>query len=356
VTRLNPRQPEDHDTSTTHDAIPLDWVSPTSVHRDQHGHLWICDGHAICRYAPNGILTIIAGAQRSSGHIDGDVKLARFNHPRGICMDSHTSHIYVADSGNASIRIINMNTNMVTTMKQSSPTYVYGEPVGVILDGHGRLYITDAKRHCVIMINLDSTKAANLANIHVIAGTIDHAGHQNTTPHMPSTQSTLFNRPYGIAIRCDDGHNVQLYVTDTLSRCLRRIDLCFTPSSLLPSSSLPSMMEETKTMVSVVPVHPSSASTPLLATTWVEKIGRRNEFGACDGHAHTDNESPSSWSAQLYCPTCRHQFCLSCDEIWHVKASDEKKWHSRIIYQNRYLSRAHSLMTPLQFDNLLKAP
>jgi sugar lactone lactonase YvrE len=76
---------------------------PTGLAFDALGNLYICDtgNHAIRKLAPSGRVTTVAGGKQGSR--DGIGSSAQFNAPTGIVIDA-AGRIYIADSGNGSIR------------------------------------------------------------------------------------------------------------------------------------------------------------------------------------------------------------------------------------------------------------
>jgi hypothetical protein len=89
----------------------------TRVARDLQGNQYITDrrAHVIRRLAPDGTVTIFAGHLGLKGHADGVGESATFHHPVGIAFDGVDS-LYVADSGNHTIRRANVENGTVTTV------------------------------------------------------------------------------------------------------------------------------------------------------------------------------------------------------------------------------------------------
>jgi hypothetical protein len=83
---------------------------PWAVCTDRFGNVYVADrgNHAIRKISPEGLVITLAGEAGSSGSTDGVAVDARFNLPRGIASDAWGS-IYVADSGNHTIRKITSN-------------------------------------------------------------------------------------------------------------------------------------------------------------------------------------------------------------------------------------------------------
>ena len=117
--------------------------------------------------APDGAVTTIAGSGEP-GLFDGAAGLARFDTPCGIAIDA-TGRIFVADTGNNTIRIIDQTrqhdgtgaaaTAVATTTASaeittvSTPQWAFPEglvrPVGISVMENGDLYATDARGRIV---------------------------------------------------------------------------------------------------------------------------------------------------------------------------------------------------------------
>jgi hypothetical protein len=129
---------------------------PAGVAVDIAGNLFVVDrkNNTVRQVTPAGVVTTIAGKAGQTGSTDGAGNVARFNNPWGVAVDS-ADNIYVADSGNYSIRkIATVGSNwMVTTMAglAGNPGYMDGTgnaarfnaPTGVAVDGAGNVYVAD---------------------------------------------------------------------------------------------------------------------------------------------------------------------------------------------------------------------
>ena len=80
--------------------------APVALTVDAQGNVFIVDQSGrILEITAAKILYVLAGAQNTSGFIDGVGAAARFNDPQGIAVDAQ-GNVYVADFGNNSIRKI----------------------------------------------------------------------------------------------------------------------------------------------------------------------------------------------------------------------------------------------------------
>ncbi len=90
--------------------------TPEALAYAEDGSLWVSDSrnHRILSVAPTGTLEVLAGAE-TAGAENGTLQKARFDTPRGLFWDG--SILWVADTGNQSIRKIDMATQTVSTAK-----------------------------------------------------------------------------------------------------------------------------------------------------------------------------------------------------------------------------------------------
>jgi sugar lactone lactonase YvrE len=137
--------------------------APAGIAVDNDGNIYVADteNHAIRKITTDGAVTLLAGSGDSalSGTTDATGTAARFNHPKGVAVDA-SNYIYVADSGNHSIRYIRPSDNYVGTLAGVAgvPGCVDGpeefarfrNPEGIAVDGvllsgsaDGSLYVAD---------------------------------------------------------------------------------------------------------------------------------------------------------------------------------------------------------------------
>ncbi len=142
---------------------------------------------------------------------DGTGTIAIFNNPLGICYDSSSTSLYVADSGNSAIRHVTTltslaNTGVVTTLAGSPTTSTFYWPQGIVFVSPN-LYVVDAGYDVVSQV---TTAGA----VTVLAGSGSKGDADGTGT------AAQFNWPEGIAT---DG--TSLYVADTLNSVIRQVTL-----------------------------------------------------------------------------------------------------------------------------------
>ncbi|WP_145928678.1 Ig-like domain-containing protein [Termitidicoccus mucosus] len=160
--------------ATTSTTLAGGFNTPTALALGPDGQLYVADtgNHAIRRIdlttsGSIGSVVTIAGRPGVSGTANGDALDARFNHPKGLALDA-AGNLYVADTGNHAIRHLDTFTNQVTTrsglIAASGTADGLGAiarlnaPAGLAIDSTtGDIYIADTGNH-TIRILLDSPR------------------------------------------------------------------------------------------------------------------------------------------------------------------------------------------------------
>ncbi|HEU0115592.1 MAG TPA: hypothetical protein VFQ80_12990, partial [Thermomicrobiales bacterium] len=138
---------------------------PSAVAVDGAGNLYVSDaGNSTIRkiVVATGAVTTIAGAARQPGSADGTGIAARFGYPYGIAVDGG-NNLYVADTGNGTIRRIVIQTAAVSTVV-GSPGQIgvavgplpasLNTPYGVVVLPTGELAISDFSENAVLIGHL----------------------------------------------------------------------------------------------------------------------------------------------------------------------------------------------------------
>ena len=148
----------------------------------------------------SGVVTTLAGTAGILGSADGVGSLASFFAPEGITTDG--TNLYVTDSGNGKIRKIVISTGTVTTL----PVNLNSHTTGITINGT-KLYVTDASSYTVQEIEISTGFTSTFAGSASVGGFDDGIG-----------TSATFIGPTGITT---DG--VNLYITDFF--VIRKIDI-----------------------------------------------------------------------------------------------------------------------------------
>jgi len=133
---------------------------PTGVAVDAAGNLYVADADndTIREIQPSGLVSTLAGLAGYSGSADGTGSAARFDSPSALAVDA-SGHVFVADSGNFTIRQIVIATGATSTLAGLAGTsgsvdgigsaVRFYQPAGIAADDNGDLYIADTDNDLV---------------------------------------------------------------------------------------------------------------------------------------------------------------------------------------------------------------
>ncbi|MBG6129079.1 sugar lactone lactonase YvrE [Aquimarina sp. EL_43] len=193
--------------------ITAQFDNPNGLAIDTAGNIYVADtgNHRIRKITPAGVVSTIAGSG-ISGFVNGTGTVAQFDSPYGI--DVHTNgDIYVADTGNHSIRYINTagvvythaGTGSSGLVNGNTTTAQFNEPIDVVIGLSTNLYIADASNHVIRQIT-DTGSVLTLAGSS--QGYTDGVG-----------TVAQFSSPYGVT-RDTNGN---IYVADKDNHRIRKI-------------------------------------------------------------------------------------------------------------------------------------
>jgi DNA-binding beta-propeller fold protein YncE len=180
-------------------------------------NLYLCDTNNsdIRQISVSGVTTTVAGQANISGSEDGTGPSAHFNLPTQIATDG--TSLYVADSGNSTVRRITLADFKVKTIGGQAGTTgktdggpdksVFAGPRGVAVDKKF-IYVADTGNDVIRKIDINTLETSALA------GTGEDGDKDG-----PAAQAQ-FNNPGAI---CTDG--TFLYVLDADNHSIRKIDL-----------------------------------------------------------------------------------------------------------------------------------
>ena len=196
--------------------------TPVGLTTDPAGNIYVADtgNNAIRQISPDGMVTTLAGSSGHSGSVDSKRSVlglgGRFNSPFSLTLDP-SGNIFVADTGNNTIRKINL-AGAVTTLagaagNQGSAdgtnrTASFSSPEGITMDSSGNLLVADAANNLIRKI----TPAGVVTTIAGLAGTAGSADGSNSV--------ASFNSPGDLTL--DDQGNI--YVADTQNNTIRTIN------------------------------------------------------------------------------------------------------------------------------------
>ncbi len=170
----------------------------------------------------SGAVTTLAGAPGQAGAADGPGPDARFTAPASVSMPISPTFALVADTQNSTVRRLDLATGVVTTVvglagQRGSEDGLGGaarlyEPEGLAVSRDGSFaLVADTGNHTIRRLDLASGALTTLAGQPRVSGTADGAGAQ-----------AQFSFPRGVAISPDGSFAL---VADSNSQTIRRIDL-----------------------------------------------------------------------------------------------------------------------------------
>ncbi len=194
---------------------------PSGIAIDQTGAVFIADtlNHRIRRVDPvSGVIETIAGTGKAKWTGDGGpAEMASLNEPVAVVVDGK-GRLYVADQSNNRIRMIDTSTGVITTVAGDGEATYNGDgmlavetglagPSGLTFDGEGNLIIADTFNSRIRKINFDTGLIETIL------------GNGQAYSYQPGANEGELSvaRPYGIAFD-QNGH---LLVTDSDNHLLR---------------------------------------------------------------------------------------------------------------------------------------
>ena len=203
-------------------AINAKLNQPAGMAFDPSGNLFIADtGNQRIRRvdASTGIITTVAGTGNAGYTGDGALAMAaQLSHPAAVASDSQ-GNLFIADSGNAAIRKVDVHTGMISTVAGTGIVGFSGDnaaavaaklnqPLGITVDAHDNLFITDTGNQRIREVT------ANSAVISTVAG-----GNQGYSGDGGPSSLANLNQPYATAI--DASGN--MYIADSGNGVIRKV-------------------------------------------------------------------------------------------------------------------------------------
>lgn len=142
------------------------FCNPQGLVLDRSGNLFVADtrNHTIRKIDAAGNVTTIAGRPGVCGSADGPGTAAAFCEPRDIAADGW-GNLYIADTANSTVRMINPKGEVTTLAglpgqcgqaNGASTAARFCSPGGITSDFDGILYVADTGNSTVRVINLDN--------------------------------------------------------------------------------------------------------------------------------------------------------------------------------------------------------
>jgi len=175
-------------------------------------HIYFTDGNAIKKYDMQTETVSIFAGSSAGGSTDGKGDQARFSQPGGLAIDENYN-LYVADTGNGKIRMIDSEGNVTTIAGAGGPgdldgpaaSALFNSPFGIACDSKGNLFVADFNNHKIRMIRN--------GQVSTLAG--------NGTPNFADGSGTAARFHYPIDITVDS--NGDLFVADNMNYTIRKV-------------------------------------------------------------------------------------------------------------------------------------
>lgn len=203
--------------STDGKGAAAEFNNPRGIAVDTAGNVIVADfgNDTIRNITSAGVVSTLAGVAPAPGSADGVGAAASFNAPQGMASDS-SGNLYVADSGNNTIRVISPSgavktlagsTGVTGNADGSGGAASFNLPMGVAVDGAGNAYVSDT-RNCTIRKITPAGATTTLAGQAGMCGNADGTG-----------AIARFNNPQGMAIDCSGN----ILVADTGNNAIRKV-------------------------------------------------------------------------------------------------------------------------------------
>jgi hypothetical protein len=188
----------------------------------------------------NGAVSIPIGTSGQSGYVDGSGASVKFGNPFAVAATSTV--VYVSNPGNNSIRSVQLTgggAGTVDTLAGSTSgtsgttdnatagqgtSARFSTPAGIATDGTN-IYVADSGNHTIRMIEISTGKVSTIAGLAGTSGNTDGTG-----------SSARFNTPIGLAL---NAAGTVLYVSDQNYSKVRKIVLGAAPITLAGINATP---------------------------------------------------------------------------------------------------------------------
>ena len=170
-----------------------------------------------------GIITTVAGVGSSgSGGDGGSALLANLNNPSTIVLDGF-GNLYIADTNNDAVRFVDASTGAISTVAGTIGTPGYSgdsgpgtsatlrSPNGLMFDLSGNLYIADTGNNVIRVLNTTTGLISTFAG----TGTASYSGDGG------QARGATLNAPFGLAL---GSGGTTIYVADQGNNVIRAIE------------------------------------------------------------------------------------------------------------------------------------
>lgn len=190
--------------------------SPSGMALGPDGHVYFADSgnHCIRKMTPEGLVSTVTGTPES-GSSDGNLTQARFKAPLDVAFSPQGDRLYVADTGNNRIRMIDLNAGTVTTVAGKNVGFKDGQgeaaefkgPEGIAVNAQGLIYAVEFNNNSLRQIT-PAGQVTTITRASTVSGSTDGA-----------FNIAAFNGPQAILVL-----DKTLLISDSFNHRLRRVE------------------------------------------------------------------------------------------------------------------------------------
>ncbi|KAL0481426.1 NHL repeat-containing protein [Acrasis kona] len=193
-----------------------------AVFDKETGLVYLCSGNRVLIYNPSsGLLYTFAGTMQAGYNGDGILATtAQLKTPSGVAIDNNNNLVYIVDKGNHRVRVVNQTNNIISTFAGTgtsgfkdnviAASAPLNSPSAVAVDD-SLVYIADSNNARIRVVN------TTIGNITTFAGNGQSGSNGD---NLVATASWIYN-PSGIVV--DSANNV-VYFSDTSNNYLRMVN------------------------------------------------------------------------------------------------------------------------------------
>jgi sugar lactone lactonase YvrE len=248
--------------------VAAQFHEPAGVAVDSSGNVYVADtvNNIVRKISASGVVSTLAGSAGVAGSANGSGSLAQFNAPGALAVDAG-GNVYVADTGNSTIRVISAagvvstlagHAGAVGSANGNGGDARFNLPYGVAVDGSGNIYVADTG-------NDEIRKITAAGVVSTLAGTAGIAGSANTADGTPS-----FDYPIGIAASSSG----VVYVADTGNHTIRKITAAGVVTTLAGTAGTNGSVDDTGAAASFE--SPYGVAVDAGGTVYVADTGNSN--------------------------------------------------------------------------------
>ena len=197
---------------------------PIGVKVDGHGNILVCDqfNYRIQTFSPSGTFMKAVGT-----HGSGPLQ---FQYAQGIATHPHTNKVYVADTGNHHIQVLNEDMSFSSSFgSEGSNSGQFRWPCDVTFDHDGNVYVADRGNHRIQVFTKENKYLREFGGLNPFAVAMDMEDTMYVAEYLDKRISlftkdgkflrsikSLFRAPYGVAVS-----NGLIYVSYADAKCIR---------------------------------------------------------------------------------------------------------------------------------------